>query len=80
MRVGLYGEDCLNWHTAISLSVLFHHNCERVIHWVRFPRQPASNFFRVLVIAGASVGVARIDLIEFVMESLRIVHLAVQTA
>jgi hypothetical protein len=33
-----------------------------------------------LVVAGASVGVAHIDLIEFVMERVRIVHLAVKTA
>jgi hypothetical protein len=39
-----------------------------------------SDFFQDLVVAGASVGVAHIDLIEFVMERVRIVHLAVKTA
>ena len=39
-----------------------------------------SNFFGDLIIAGASAGVAYIDLIELVIECLPIVHLGVQTA
>jgi hypothetical protein len=68
-------------HTAISESARY---CTTITSAsstrARIPKQPASNFFRVLVIADASVGVAHIDLIEFVMECLRIVHLAVKTA
>jgi len=41
---------------------------------------PSDYFFRHLIIARASVGVAHIDLIEHVIEGLPIVHRGVQTA
>jgi hypothetical protein len=40
---------------------------------------PASDFFRHLIIARASVGVAHIDLIEHFIECLPILHLGVKT-
>ena len=46
----------------------------------RISRQPASDFFRDLIIASASVGVACVNLIELVIECLPIVHFAVETA
>jgi len=45
-----------------------------------FESAPASDLFQNFVIDRASVDVARIDLIEHVVECLPIVHLAIQTA
>ena len=67
-------------HRNFGIYALFHHNCERSIRGCAHFKIAGVEFCGDLIIAGASVGVAHIGLIELVIECLPIVPLAVKTA
>ena len=50
-------------HRNFGIYALFHHNCERSVIWI---------------IARASVGIARINLIEHIIDYLPIMHVGLE--
>ena len=80
LRVGILGEDArMAAHRNFGIYALFHHNCERSIqgcaHFQGSRRLISSVIW---IIARASVGVARINLIEHIIEYLPIVHVGLE--
>ena len=80
LRVGILGEDArMAAHRNFEIYALIHHNCERSIqgcaHFQGSRRLISS---MIWIIARASVGVARINLIEHIIEYLPIVHVGLE--
>jgi hypothetical protein len=80
LRVGILGEDTrMAAHRNFGIYALFHRNCERSIqgcaHFQGSRRLISSVIW---IIARVSVGVARINLIEHIIEYLPIVHVGLE--